>query len=943
MSAERHDCAWRERSVRFGSGFRMTTGAPNMRGGEAVLQAVGRQLAEVSASRLLRRKIEIPSRISGQIRRTGPMDRIMPTRHRLVVLQAPAGFGKTNLLAECCRGLVEDSVPTAWISLDERDDCAILDSYIAYSCLAAGLGAEDGADETGDVPWSGTAKALHAIVTLNGPFVLALDDVDRLTSPDSITLLEFLLKFGPPNLHLAMTCRKLPAGLNIGGRVLDGHALVAGPEELRFSKPEIEEIIGPGLTQQELNGILVDTAGWPIAVRVLQKRMLDAASGNGGAPDNTVANWIDSRLFDRLEPEDREFLLDVGLIESMNAALLDQVLQSTDSMRRLETMPELNGLVQLIHGASAFSANPDSGTIQGARNRRRLHPLIQEHCVRRRFREDPERFRAIKLRASKAYMELGETIPALRCAVEAGDTNLACDFLEAAGGVRMRVSDGINKFIAVDELLRLEMVSGRPRLGLFRCLAQVLRGNLIQARDAYAAVAEASRNRIGFESECDFALTLEDHVVRGDIELFGGESIGSDWVRNHHAGLSRLGRLDTLTHGYLQFQLSAGYQVSAQFDAARTSAALARKNLVDDDHSNILVDLEIGQVAMAQGSLGEAEEHYISARNAARKLREFETLPSATAKILMQELALERNRLAPSPQLLQMPRVAMFATNSFSASAAGSAIAIDLHFRHEGIAAALTAAEAQLLAFRGVELPALARYVAALKMSLRSTAEPAGDVEREWRSHDLPEDSRDCLDLAGQSWREMEALSSARLRLLTVSGRFDEGRKFARDMRTVAAERGLRRTSMRALALSIALEARAGSNAAAVELLREFLRLFDETPYAWSMVRDHEILRPVVSAYHEAVSESPERESVRFLLEQMRAPDKSEYPVLSRREIQILNFIGDKQDKQIAQALGLSQFGVRYHIRSIFAKLEVNNRKKAVQRARELGLLVGNL
>ena len=105
---------------------------------EGALQSDGSAAAQGSNSRLLRRKVTIPDPIANQIHRARLVVAGM-TRTRITVLNAPAGFGKTTLLAECCRSLREDGVQTAWVSLDEYDEPALLDSYIAFSCRAAGL------------------------------------------------------------------------------------------------------------------------------------------------------------------------------------------------------------------------------------------------------------------------------------------------------------------------------------------------------------------------------------------------------------------------------------------------------------------------------------------------------------------------------------------------------------------------------------------------------------------------------------------------------------------------------------------------------------------------------------------------------------------------------------------------------------------------------------
>ena len=87
----------------------MTETDPGARGGKA-----GPSPPERPLPWLLRQKIAVPERVAGYLDRAGLVDRVMPTRRRLTVLQAPGGFGKTTLLGECCRRLCEDGVPVAW-------------------------------------------------------------------------------------------------------------------------------------------------------------------------------------------------------------------------------------------------------------------------------------------------------------------------------------------------------------------------------------------------------------------------------------------------------------------------------------------------------------------------------------------------------------------------------------------------------------------------------------------------------------------------------------------------------------------------------------------------------------------------------------------------------------------------------------------------------------
>ena len=160
----------------------------------------------------------------------------------------------------------------------------------------------------------------------------------------------------------------------------------------------------------------------------------------------------------------------------------------------------------------------------------------------------------------------------------------------------------------------------------------------------------------------------------------------------------------------------------------------------------------------------------------------------------------------------------------------------------------------------------LIRYLTALRISVLVIAGRVDDAERSWRSEDLPQDSKGCVDLAGQSWREMEAISLARLHWLIARERFEEGRDLARELHAVAVERHLRRTLMRASALWVVLEQRSGDPESAVGHMEEFLGLFVESPYAWPLVRERTTrttCAAVLTKFLDLHPDSPQQETAR--------------------------------------------------------------------------------
>ena len=341
---------------------------------------------------LLRQKITVPDRAAGHVHRAELVDRAMPMRRGLTVLKASAGFGKTTLLAECCRRLRHDGVPTAWVSLDEHDEADVLDVYIAFACHGAGLDLFNVSDPdaVNAEPERRVRLVVREIQKHGSPFVIAFDELERLRDPASASLLTFLLRRGPPNLHLAMACRQIPDGLDVAGAVLEGRAEVLTTEQLRFSKSEVARFFNLSLPGSELAAEMERSVGWPIALQISRKQAEHGAKGDTGVVQDFVENWIESRLFAGLGRDDRDLLLDAGLLEWMDAALLDEVLQRVDSMHRLESMRVLVGLLEPVG--------------IGATESRRLHPLVRRHCAERRRRESPQRFRAVNRRIAEAFM-----------------------------------------------------------------------------------------------------------------------------------------------------------------------------------------------------------------------------------------------------------------------------------------------------------------------------------------------------------------------------------------------------------------------------------------------------------------------------------------------------------------------------------------------------------
>ena len=126
--------------------------------------------------------------------------------------------------------------------------------------------------------------------------------------------------------------------------------------------------LGRRLSRRRIVALAEESAGWPMALRIERNQAPAPFPADGREVRDIVANWVESRLWEGVDADDRELLLDAGLFEWMDADLLWEVLGARDAMRRLESMGALARLLNPVRNAGRASC--------------RLHPLLKDHCAR---------------------------------------------------------------------------------------------------------------------------------------------------------------------------------------------------------------------------------------------------------------------------------------------------------------------------------------------------------------------------------------------------------------------------------------------------------------------------------------------------------------------------------------------------------------------------------
>ena len=879
----------------------------------------------------------LPDSVDGFVHRAELASRCDLEQRRLTVIKAPGGFGKTTLLADACHRLRSRHGVAAWLTVDEEDDAAALATYLPFAFAEAGLDILDTRVTSHDFEHGDYRinLLLHSIEVRAFHCVLAIDDVDRLRSPESMSVVGQLIHRGPPNLHIAMACRELPPSLDVASLLLDRRGVVISDEDLRFRKRDIARFFDTKLSRRELDELNEGSQGWPIALCIHR----DARTG--GDPVDMIhgiaSNWIEARLWRGLTSQEQDLVLDAGLFEWIDGDLVDEVL-GAGSVRRLRAIPALSGLLRTAGGSS------DVLTLQA---------LVRQYCAAKRSRETPERYRSIHRSIADALARRGRVVPAMRHATEAGNPLRVGEILEAAGGPRFWLRHGMVTMAAANELLTSDILARFPRLGLLRCILRVWAGELVEANALYADLTARTdgftRDRQGGS---DRELHFDNVTYRYLLSSCGCQPIGTPEASALVSDISVVaddGRdVEPFAKAVAKYAMGEIETTRGNFEDAMRWTTRSRAEVVRRSrYMTMVADFQLGIIAMVQGRVADAAKAYSRSQRASKSDFLQDAGPAIVAEVLATELNLERNRTASLARRSHtMPALLAASGGWLDVYMAAAEAAVALGIREGGPDAALAELD-EIVSFAArTERRTLSRALVGTRISLLVLAGRTAEGRRLWADADLPQGAAAVVDLKVQTWREMEAICCAGVRLLTAEGDFDASREHADAMLAVCAEKGLRRPLMRCRALSMVLEHRAGHPNAAIAHLVEYLRLFSETDYVRPMVQEREVGLVVLDDLGEAPDEERLRDAAAALAAvlQDRPPERSAAvaPELTGREREILERLEHWRDKEIAAALDLSQDGVRYHVKKIFRKLGVASRFEAVRRARAEGILTGS-
>ena len=344
---------------------------------------------------------------------------------RLTVVSAPAGWGKTTMLAAWAGS---DPRPFAWLSLDAGDSqIGRFWTYLvaALQSVEPGIGAQALGLVTApgvDVEREALPVLLNDLDGLRKPIVLALDDYHLIQSPELHAQVAFFVERLPPNCEVAIGTRVEPP-LPVARMRVRGEALEVDAAQLRFSPEETEALLNDALRlelwPEQVQALLRRTEGWAAGLYLAALSLrhqpdaagfIDAFAGN----DRHVVDYLGGEVLAGLADDVREFLLRTSVIDRLSAPLCN-ALTGTQAAARL--LPE-------IERSNLFLVPLDD-----RREWYRYHQLFAELLRLELARVHPELAPELHRRAAAWHLAAGDLDRAVRHTVAAGDHDAATELI----------------------------------------------------------------------------------------------------------------------------------------------------------------------------------------------------------------------------------------------------------------------------------------------------------------------------------------------------------------------------------------------------------------------------------------------------------------------------------------------------------------------------------
>ncbi len=854
---------------------------------------------------------------------------------KLSLLVAPAGFGKSTLLGHWRKDLLDKNIPVAWLNIDDDDnDPALFATYLAYALATAGLAADIfDLHPTGFNPDTSFRTILgillSAIARQETKVVLILDDVEKLDILTTKNILDPILRYSPDNLHLVLATRTIE-NLHLSALKLQGQVNQITTADLKFTSFEIESFLGDRLGKKDILNVNRKTEGWPVALQLINnslaghsdhKKIIDKFKGTG----QDTREYIFEQILTNLPAAQKNLLQDISILAQFDPETADIIRETANSHAILKDLASLNLLIT---------------PLEDRENTYRLHPLFREALLYHLEQSNPERMKGLHLRAAKMFLDQGHVIQSIRHALLADEPETAAEILEQAGGILLWNKEGMSRIRKAHALLPEHIINSRPRLSLLRALVLLKDGHLNDARQIYNKVRHDLENTPQSRSS---ALDYDLAVITSTLAVYEGTPLTEEMSDNLVISIEKFEHIDDIQIGFVYTILCVFHLQKGDFPAAIKigNKAIAHFRTHHSVFGETYIHVHLGVVAMAEGKLDIAHEHYTVAQENLRRYFIEDKDLKLVLNILMAEWHYEKNDLTTAARLLGDINYRLEGGEAwYEIYAAGYSTSTALTYLQKGLSACLNLSEDAISYIKREGLKRLNRLVVANEVGYLCRAGKITKARKLVQQNNLTFQDYKRDHGVYFSVRECYGVVQALARLLIAEGRYKEALKELKtQIESHQQENEIRALQKFRLLSAIALY-ESGETKTAFQELGKLLYFVRSFGFLRFILDEDPFIIPLLEAYIQD-SLSSEKDHAQYLLDQFNEKKSPQIHItLSRREKQVLHQLAEGySDKVIARHLEVSENTVRFHLKNLFSKLDVNSRLMAVSEANKRKLL----
>ena len=466
--------------------------------------------------------------------------------HRLILVYAPAGYGKTSALAQWWKIHRIQSSRCAWLTLDQSDaKPGRFLAYVSASCMAAQFEGDAPIPpivaRTSQFEADGSVAALtSALQSCKGRHVLVLDDFHEAENGDTSAIVRTMLTNLAPSFQIVVASRRYPRGIGVADLLTRDDAVVLTEMDLRFTKEEVKAYLqrpaGIEVPDKVCEAVVEDSEGWPVAVQLFRRRLdkgedaqdvLNEFSGRN-AP---IADYFTEMVFQEQDLEFQDFLLRTAFLRFLNGDLANAICGIKSGWESLDCLARRNLFVRSVDQNREWYA---------------YHRLFRQYLeARARHREDIEPSQ-IFADAASWCLENGHESEGLNYANLSGSGAVIATTLETLGGWRYVVGQGSVADVG-EALAQVDMGTLRrfPRVWLARIYLDLKAGHPERAERGFSRLSQAIDGG-----------QLTRPLADGELQVFRSMvSIYCDHDRRSGAQASLLDGLESVTQyndGFLQ-------------------------------------------------------------------------------------------------------------------------------------------------------------------------------------------------------------------------------------------------------------------------------------------------------------------------------------------------------------------------------------------------------